>query len=126
MIIAKIYGGLGNQLFQYAVGKSLSIHNNTELELDIKWYDENKERKFLLNNFNIDVKIASDSLIRKFYSNSSNKLFKKLLKTIKERNGYKIYQEKAVFKFDSEILKKNKNIYLNGYWQNEKYFRKIQ
>ena len=120
MIVSKIKGGLGNQLFQYATGKYLSILNNSELLLDISWYDNNKDKKFLLKNFNIDIKIASDSLIRKFYSNSSNKLFKKLLNTIKELNGYKIYKEKTVFKFDSEILKKNKNIYLNGYWQNEK------
>jgi hypothetical protein len=34
MIISKIYGGLGNQLFQYAFGRHLSIKNNTELKLD--------------------------------------------------------------------------------------------
>jgi len=35
MIISKLYGGLGNQLFQYALGRYLSIKHNTTLAFDI-------------------------------------------------------------------------------------------
>jgi len=37
MIIIKLQGGLGNQLFQWAFGKSLSIDLNTELYLDLSF-----------------------------------------------------------------------------------------
>ena len=56
MIITKIAGGLGNQMFQYAFGKSLSIKFQTELFLDIQTTNTNKkytDRLFELSLFNI-------------------------------------------------------------------------
>ena len=35
MIIVKLFGGLGNQLFQYAIGQKLSLLHNTELRFDL-------------------------------------------------------------------------------------------
>ena len=39
MITVKIMGGLGNQLFQYAFGRSLSIDLDTELFFDLSHFD---------------------------------------------------------------------------------------
>ena len=64
MIIARINGGLGNQLFQYATARAISVKLNRKLLLDIAWYsnihtqedrsDPNAttHRDFLLNYFN--------------------------------------------------------------------------
>ena len=38
MIISKIQGGLGNQIFQWAYGKALSKKYNTDLLLDLNFY----------------------------------------------------------------------------------------
>lgn len=59
MIIIKLTGGLGNQLFQYAKGKALAYQNKTTLALDISWYKGRLSRKYMLDNFNIQAKIAS-------------------------------------------------------------------
>jgi hypothetical protein len=53
MIIVKLTGGLGNQLFQYVWGKSIAQKNNEELLLDISWYKGRLSRKYILYNFNI-------------------------------------------------------------------------
>ena len=66
MIIVNVKGGLGNQLFQYALGRVLAIKNSDVLKLDIDFYrDKGREyeRKFLLNQFNIPELIATDQEI---------------------------------------------------------------
>ncbi len=53
MILVKLTGGLGNQLFQYANGLTLAHRNNEKLCLDISWYKGRTDRAYLLDNFNI-------------------------------------------------------------------------
>ena len=43
----EISGGIGNQLFQYAVALTLSKHLDAELVLDVSWYRRNSR---LMNN----------------------------------------------------------------------------
>lgn len=59
MIIIKLTGGLGNQLFQYVKGRSLAFNKKTSLALDISWYKGRLNRKYMLNNFNIEAKIVN-------------------------------------------------------------------
>ena len=40
MIIVKLCGGLGNQLFQYSYGYYLAKKNNADLWLDLSWFGE--------------------------------------------------------------------------------------
>ena len=67
MIISKIQGGLGNQMFQYAYGKHLSYKYNTEIRFDIRFYEMNltPKREFLLDKFpnlqGINLNTASNS-----------------------------------------------------------------
>jgi hypothetical protein len=124
MIIARIHGGLGNQLFQYALGRNLALKNNTELKLDISFYKTQEKRKYLLNNFNIVENFLGDKednnlkAIKRKYSPSwfLNKITKKIIYLKEDPQKY--------FQFDQRTLNtlSNMTIYLDGYWQNEKYF----
>lgn len=51
MIILKIRGGIGNQLFPYALGRILALKYNTNLILDTTWY-RGADRKFVLDELN--------------------------------------------------------------------------
>ena len=56
MIIINIMGGLGNQMFQYAVAKHLSIIHNTPLKIDTSNFDRctpNRDHTLQLNSFKI-------------------------------------------------------------------------
>ena len=119
MIITKIQGGIGNQLFQYAAGKQLAISNNTELHLDTSWYDsiDPKYRKFELEKFNISAKIASKNESSKFKYSFLNR-WKMIIQ------GKHRWEEKH-FHFDSKRQRAKNNTYLSGYWQSEKYFARI-
>jgi len=120
MITAKITGGLGNQLFQYAAARSLAYDLNTDLYLDISHYSGHnlpKHVKYLLNNFNIKI----DG-----YTNSFAWKMKKKIKKLKKEDetifsDYEdVYGTNSTYKPQIKNLKGN--IYLDGYWGNEKYF----
>ncbi len=107
MIIIKLTGGLGNQLFQYAKGRADSIKNKEDLLLDISWFKGRIDRSYLLDNFNIKAKIASKLNI--------------LVTSIFNKRKYLIgdWQSEKNFVDISEIIRKefktklDKNIYNN-------------
>ena len=59
MIISHINGGLGNQMFQYAAGKTLAQLNNTFLKLDVSEFDKNNLRNFDLLSFEANILFAA-------------------------------------------------------------------
>ena len=44
MVVAKLCGGLGNQMFQYAAGRALSLRLKTTLKLDLSWFKDTSGR----------------------------------------------------------------------------------
>ncbi len=125
MIIAKLSGGLGNQMFQYAAARALAEKNRCTLRLETQFYKQSKNRIFDLNNFNISAKEISVFDIYKFYK-SSKYYFSDLLlnKNRFNENHPSVYKEKY-FQFDSEFFKQKQPLILDGYWQSEKYFSLI-
>ena len=100
MIVMSINGGLGNQLFQYALGRKLSMMHNTQLQLDTHWF-LNNDRLFHLPMF---------------------------LDEITEWQGdgeLQFYDEGIPLKFDEKVFSLPDNSYLNGCWQSYKYFEDI-
>ena len=126
-IIVRIKGGLGNQLFHYAFAKRLAIYNNCPLIIDNQTsflkYDYLYNRKYNLNNFLIEDKIAN----KKERLEPFEKLRRNLLlyySELKNFNNKIIYDSKHL-EFDKRFLnlKINKTIILDGNWQSEQYFK---
>lgn len=103
MIIVQLKGGLGNQLFQYALSRRLAIEYNTEVYIDIRKIPLYKtKRRFELFNFphiKYEIKEFSD-------------------------NNYTVINENKITITPSHLDKKN-NYYFEGYWQSERYFKNI-
>ncbi|MFH1292396.1 MAG: alpha-1,2-fucosyltransferase [bacterium] len=131
MIVVRLMGGMGNQMFQYAVGKQLALKRGVELKLDLGFLlDRTPRKNFVFRNydldlFNVDVQIADkdDALDYKYYDSV---IVRKLvnLKTRLFNNKYKVVEEKN-FHFDSTILNLTDNSYLIGHWQSYRYFENI-
>lgn len=126
MIITSIYGGLGNQMFQYAIGKSISVTRNVDFKIDtFKINNSNYvARDFSLSKFNISVELANISEVKDFHNSKYldfiiGKLYQKNI-----RFSNKIFEKKP-FYFDEKMLSLN-NGYLDGYWQCYKYFEDIR
>ncbi len=122
MIVVKIIGGLGNQLFQYAVARHIAQKHNSDLILDISAFTKYKLRNYSLYHFNINGKVDESTFI-----NIKNKSkFLKFMNRIFLRKPALTYVGEKNFHFDDTILCLPDNIYLDGYWQSEKYFKGIE
>lgn len=131
MIVIRIKEGLGNQMFQYAFARSLSLSLPYEVKLDIwgkiseKYECTRYSRSYGLNNFKINLDVASKSELRK-WSLCDNSFYHKILGLRKGyKSKYNIYFEED---FNYDPNKKNicDNMYLVGWFQNELYFNNIR
>lgn len=120
MIITKIIGGLGNQMFQYAAGRSLALANGCQLKLDISGFDNYAiHNGYELGRFNIKAEIASVEEVERFVG-----LSPRIARFVRKRTGLgkKSYYLERNFAFDAGFFDKTPPIYLDGYWQSWKYF----
>jgi len=136
MIIVRLEGGLGNQMFQYAIGRQLSLLNKTTLKFDLSSFEKNLFennafwRGYALDIFEAIIDIASADEITKI-KESPTPFFEKIsyrLQRFREIPYFRKTElfEKKLFSFDENILKVTKNAYLTGYWQSPKYFSEIR
>ncbi len=127
MIIVRVVGGLGNQMFQYALGRALAEVHDTELKLEISSFAAYPERSYKLDAYSINASIANieeiDQIIFGTRRISQNYLMRQLNKII-PINRKRIITENS-FGFNPKIFNVQNNTYLIGYWQSYKYFGKI-
>lgn len=118
MIIIKIKGGLGNQLFQYAFARNLSEKTGAQITFDLSYFKQQSFRKFNLDKFNItDFKVLSFKKL----------LYLKLQKSFpKNFNKFHILNEYSGQVDYSNCLNAKLPCYLNGYWQKPSLFQEIR
>ncbi|WP_373032458.1 alpha-1,2-fucosyltransferase [Sulfurovum sp.] len=145
-VVVKITGGLGNQLFQYAMGRALSIEKNIPLWLDISFFknDESYNRIYLLDKLDIHYdRISEQPYFQTRYTDYFVKYYKRLEvlfcpnSRVFVEEPYSLENEETSLqnyfrggpynKFYNEIFDSySKNVILNGYWQSEKYFKRYK
>lgn len=129
MIVVKLKGGLGNQMFQYAAARRLAMRHGTELMLDLSWLSNSPvdatPRSFELGNFNITAKFAETVHVsgqtvslKPFGKNWFSQL---LVKHPPQESTLKVLHE-SHFQFDVALLAAPDHVCLDGYWQSERYF----
>jgi len=120
MIIINLKGGLGNQMFQYACGRAISLRNEEKIKLDITGFERTKNmdtpREYYLSHFNIFCnEIASGGEIQ---------ILKYPLGIVSK--GWRFFKVKILRQFNigfiPKIFNAKKSIYLDGFFQTEKYF----
>ena len=108
MIIVRIVGGLGNQMFQYAYAKALSL-KGYNVKLDISKFRKYKlHGGYQLDKYKISLEVA----------NSFSILLGKI--------GIKKSKKEKSLLFEKKLKSLKGNEYIKGYFQTEKYFEEIR
>lgn len=110
MIVSKLRGGLGNQLFGYAAGRALAARLNTELFLDLDDYDIKPNREFELQHYKLEFK----RYLRP--RNRWRQWFKRPLMEVTEPH----------YHWGPILEETPDNSRIQGYWHSEKYFRHLR
>lgn len=130
MIITRIIGGLGNQMFQYAAGLALATLKQTELKVDLSGFEKGAEnmvtsRDFGLDRFVMPLVPANTNEIQAFRKKSHTKVSRTLQRFFPFL--YKrIYFSESGTDFHPGFFQCPDQAYLEGYWQSEKYFKGIE
>ncbi len=114
MILLRLNGGLGNQMFQYAFSRYLSYKYGQQICFDFSQFS-NSDRNYCLDLFPLEADLILD------------------LKCVKNLQDYKSSQlQEEDFRFTEEALSvfdgydlNNRIVLISGYWQSPKYFDKI-
>lgn len=122
-IVVGLSGGLGNQMFQYAAGRSLASRLNTTLILDLSWFEGQTERQFALGHFCIDSEQSLPypwlpAYGRALLSRLSRRWFLRIMDVPVWREPH--------FHYSDDFNSISAPVFLEGYWQSESYFREIR
>ncbi len=118
-IYSYLQGGLGNQMFQYAIARALAEHYRTPFALNRSWFNANQgdatPRELQLDVLNIlEVPIVDSAFPPK------PKRWQRVLQHVFAKNPLVIYQDNAFYFHQHVFHFKNaayRDIYLAGYWQ---------
>ena len=130
MIVVCLNGGLGNQLFQYALGRHLAEIHGTDVYLDLSALRSCGHRRYALGPFNIQEHFASPKEVQEFKFKTRNPVERAARWVLRRPAGPvpadTYVREKERFRFDPDMLRLPDKVYLEGSWQNEKYFVDIE
>lgn len=125
MIVSNIIGGLGNQMFQYAAARALSLDLNVQLALDVSDFNGySLHQGFELKRvFDCKAKIANKLDLSSILKWKKYKLVRRILRKLPL--SFLLSKNLVVepsFQYWRGIKDVADNSYLMGYWQSESYF----
>ena len=132
MIIVKLMGGLGNQMFQYAAARRLALRHGSEVVFDGSYFKEcpagDTPRKYELHHFPVVARFGTPLEIAEM-SGACGSLWQRTKVGIRRATGLACYPVRRFSEPDThfcpEVLNLPDNIYLAGYWHSERYFADV-
>jgi glycosyl transferase family 11 len=118
--VVALSGGLGNQLFQYALGRALAVAHGGRLQLDLRAFLLDPRRRYMLDRLAIVHEEAEPGELPPAWTRFN----RRLPWLLKLRGVRRPYVERGPT-FDPHVLDLQAPAALWGNWQSEKYFGSI-
>lgn len=123
MLMLRMTGGLGNQMFQYAIYQELLSRGKEVCIDDFTEYDGSEtHHKSIEKVFGVTYRKGTLKEYNRL-TDSSKMIFKRVKRKLLGRKQ-KVYQEKDAIKYEEKVFG-YEDAYLIGYYQSEKYFADV-
>ena len=118
-----LMGGLGNQMFQYAAVRALSVKRGIPFAVDFDDPYLYAKRNLELDVFNLSYQTATYGQL--FSAKPKRKLLRRLYKWTGNDPNCNLYKEDKDFHYQPGLFNCPDGSYISGFWQSEKYFSEI-
>lgn len=131
MIVGRIQGGLGNQLFQYAYLYAVSQRKKQIVKLDTTYFKGKDSWPFRLDLFNIStMEIVNNDQLPKLVKFQKKRCVNRIIRIfplfwIPLFHNWRYYKECRLKYLEYAYEPIGENIYIDGYWQTCKYFEEF-
>ncbi|MDE2598245.1 MAG: alpha-1,2-fucosyltransferase [Rhodocyclaceae bacterium] len=123
-VVVRLIGGLGNQMFQYAAARALSLKIDADVALDLSWFGTDPDRQYALAPLSIQASLAEPMAT----PNRSNSFWTRVARRLglpRHERNMSVFSE-ASFRYDPRFETLQAPVFLDGYFQSEKYFRQYR
>lgn len=117
MIATHLFGGLGNQLFQFGTGLALAERRGVELRLDARYFDVPRADALCIHHFGH----RTPDIERKRLPAMRHAGLLPYIRDKVQGTDWKVYRE-STLGFDPAVMDLPDGTYLKGYWQTSRYF----
>ena len=125
MIVTRLIGGLGNQLFQYAYGLCLAEQSQLPLYLDDSAFKTYTLHALDIDRFAVTAERLPDGLRSRVpgrYRGAS-----RLRDWLDQKTGRSLtLRREKPFGYQTRYLAPKADLYLDGYWQSERFFPGVE
>ena len=120
MFVVKIFGGLGNQIFQFIFGKYLEVKYNVEVKFDLYYFSYFNYRDPSILQLVNNINILEDKSVYLKYNLTKSFRINRIWNSIFNSKSY--FTERSNFKNLSTFFNNEDLVYFDDYWQSNEYF----